>query len=113
MAFGLRNVTDKAEALRSMYRVCKPGGKVLILEFSQPVVPGLKPLYDWYSFTVLPKLGEWIAKDKDSYQYLAESIRMHPDQQRLKKMIEDAGFEDCEVKNLSGGIVALHMAWKY
>lgn len=113
MAFGLRNVTDKAEALRSMYRVCKPGGKVLILEFSQPLLPGLKPLYDWYSFAVLPRLGQWIANDKESYQYLAESIRMHPNQVGLKKMILDSGFEDCEVKNLSGGIVALHMAWKY
>lgn len=113
MAFGLRNVTDKKEALRSMHRVCKPGGKLLVLEFSQPVLPGLKPLYDWYSFTVLPKLGELIANDRESYQYLAESIRMHPDQETLKTMIEDAGFADCEIRNLTGGIVALHMAWKY
>jgi len=113
IAFGLRNVTDKAEALRSMYRVCKPGGKLLVLEFSHPVVPGLKILYDWYSFNILPQLGKLIANDRESYQYLAESIRMHPDQQTLKKMIEESGFEDCEIKNLTGGIVALHMAWKY
>ncbi len=113
IAFGLRNVTDKAEALRSMYRVCKPGGKLLVLEFSHPVVPGLKFLYDWYSFNILPQLGKLIANDQESYQYLAESIRMHPDQQTLKKMIEDSGFADCEIKNLTGGIVALHMAWKY
>lgn len=113
IAFGLRNVTDKAEALRSMYRVCKPGGKLLVLEFSHPVVPGLKILYDWYSFNILPQLGKLIANDRESYQYLAESIRMHPDQQTLKKMIEESGFEDCEIKNLTGGIVALHIAWKY
>lgn len=113
MGFGLRNVTDKNEALRSMYRVCKPGGKLLILEFSHPVLPGLKPLYDWYSFTILPKLGQFFANDAASYQYLAESIRQHPDQDTLKTMIEQAGFEDCHYHNLSGGIVALHSAYKY
>ncbi|CAM4384684.1 MAG: Ubiquinone/menaquinone biosynthesis C-methyltransferase UbiE [Legionella sp.] len=113
MGFGLRNVTDKDEALRSMFRVCKPGGKVMILEFSTPTFPGLKPVYDWYSFNVLPKIGKLFAQDEASYQYLAESIRMHPNQQTLKKMIEDAGFEDCTYHNLSGGIVALHIAYKY
>ncbi|WP_058534114.1 bifunctional demethylmenaquinone methyltransferase/2-methoxy-6-polyprenyl-1,4-benzoquinol methylase UbiE [Legionella saoudiensis] len=113
MGFGLRNVTDKDEALRSMYRVCKPGGKVMVLEFSTPTFPGLKPVYDWYSFNILPKIGKLFAQDEASYQYLAESIRMHPNQQTLKKMIEDAGFEDCTYHNLSGGIVALHVAYKY
>jgi demethylmenaquinone methyltransferase / 2-methoxy-6-polyprenyl-1,4-benzoquinol methylase len=113
MGFGLRNVTDKEEALGSMYRVCKPGGKVMILEFSTPTFPGLKPIYDWYSFNILPKIGKFFAQDETSYQYLAESIRMHPNQMKLKKMIEDAGFEDCHYDNLSGGIVALHIAYKY
>lgn len=113
MGFGLRNVTDKDDALRSMYRVCKPGGKLMILEFSTPTLPGLKPVYDWYSFNILPKVGAIFAQDAASYQYLAESIRMHPDQMTLKKMIEEAGFEDCQIHNLSGGIVALHIAYKY
>lgn len=113
MGFGLRNVTDKEEALRSMFRVCKPGGKVMILEFSTPAIPGLKPVYDWYSFNILPKLGTLFAQDAESYQYLAESIRMHPGQEELKAMIERAGFEDCYYHNLSGGIVALHVARKY
>ncbi len=113
MGFGLRNVTDKEEALRSMYRVCKPGGKIMILEFSTPTFPGLKPIYDWYSFSVLPKLGTLFANDSESYQYLAESIRMHPNQEDLKKMIEKSGFEECQYHNLSGGIVALHIAYKY
>lgn len=113
IGFGLRNVTDKEEALRSMYRVCKPGGKVMVLEFSTPTLPGLKPIYDWYSFNVLPKIGQLFAQDTDSYQYLAESIRMHPTQEGLKAMIERAGFEDCHYHNLSGGIVALHIAHKY
>lgn len=113
MAFGLRNVTDKASALASMYRVCKPGGKLMILEFSTPTLPGLKPIYDAYSFHVLPKLGAWITQDAESYRYLVESIRMHPSQDALKNMIEAAGFEDCTYHNLSGGIVALHIAYKY
>lgn len=113
MGFGLRNVTDKQRALNEMYRVLGFGGKLLILEFSTPVLPGLKTLYDWYSFNVLPKLGQWIAGDAKSYQYLAESIRKHPPQEALKTMIAEAGFEDCAYHNLSGGIVALHVAYKY
>ncbi len=113
MGFGLRNVTDKNAALRSMYQVCRPGGKIMILEFSAPVIPGLQPIYDWYSFHVLPKIGQWVAQDEDSYRYLAESIRMHPTQEELKAMIEAVGFADCRYYNLSGGIVALHIAYKY
>lgn len=113
IGFGLRNVTDKAAALKSMYRVCKPGGKVMVLEFSTPTLPGLKPVYDWYSFNILPSVGQLFAQDAASYQYLAESIRMHPSQDELKIMIEQAGFEDCHYHNLSGGIVALHIAYKY
>lgn len=113
MAFGLRNVTDKDAALRSMFRVCKPGGKIMILEFSKPHIPLIKPIYDWYSFHILPKMGKLVANDENSYQYLVESIRMHPDQDTLKQMIEQAGFEDCHYHQLSGGIVALHIAYKY
>ncbi len=112
IGFGLRNVTDKERALADMYRVLKPGGRVLVLEFSKPHSRSLAKLYDFYSFTALPRLGRVIAKDADSYQYLAESIRMHPDQATLRGMMEDAGFERCDVHNLSGGIVAIHRGFK-
>jgi len=113
IAFGLRNVTDKQKALESMFSTLKPGGRLLVLEFSKPSLPGLAPLYDLYSFRVLPAMGRLIARDADSYRYLAESIRMHPDQETLKAMMEQAGFEDCEYFNLSGGIVALHRGFRY
>ena len=113
IAFGLRNVTDKATALSSMYQCLKPGGMLLILEFSKPTLPLLNPIYDAYSFNILPKIGQWITKDADSYQYLAESIRMHPDQESLKAMCLTAGFDECTFNNFSGGIVALHRAYKY
>jgi demethylmenaquinone methyltransferase / 2-methoxy-6-polyprenyl-1,4-benzoquinol methylase len=108
MAFGLRNVTRKERALAEMYRVLRPGGLVLVLEFSQPRVEMIRPLYDLYSFRVLPWLGRRIAGDADSYRYLAESIRVHPDQQQLARMLADAGFENCEWFNLALGVVALH-----
>jgi demethylmenaquinone methyltransferase/2-methoxy-6-polyprenyl-1,4-benzoquinol methylase len=113
IAFGLRNVTDKPAALASMRRVLRPGGRLLVLEFSRPVVPGLKPIYDVYSFSVLPWLGKRVAGDSDSYQYLAESIRKFPDQETLKGMMRDAGLEDASYHNLSGGIVALHKGFRY
>ncbi|HEV7165484.1 MAG TPA: bifunctional demethylmenaquinone methyltransferase/2-methoxy-6-polyprenyl-1,4-benzoquinol methylase UbiE [Gammaproteobacteria bacterium] len=112
IGFGLRNVTHKETALASMYRALKPGGRLLVLEFSHPVAPGLKSLYDSYSFHVLPWLGRNVAKDEASYRYLAESIRMHPDQETLKGMLQTAGFERCDYFNLSGGIVALHRGHK-
>jgi demethylmenaquinone methyltransferase / 2-methoxy-6-polyprenyl-1,4-benzoquinol methylase len=113
IGFGLRNVTDKAAALKSMQRTLRPGGQLLVLEFSHPTLPGLKPLYDAYSFRVLPLLGRLVAHDEASYRYLAESIRMHPDQQALLAMMQAAGLEGCRYHNLSGGIVAVHRGYKY
>lgn len=113
IAFGLRNVTNKLTALKSMFRVLKPGGKLLVLEFSKPTSPILNKLYDAYSFNIIPKMGEFITQDKDSYQYLVESIRMHPDQDTLKAMMQEAGFESVNYFNLNGGIVALHKGYKY
>ncbi|MFA5529259.1 MAG: bifunctional demethylmenaquinone methyltransferase/2-methoxy-6-polyprenyl-1,4-benzoquinol methylase UbiE [Thiohalomonadaceae bacterium] len=112
IAFGLRNVTDKDKALASMQRVLKPGGKLLVLEFSKPVAPGLGPVYDLYSFKLLPLMGQLIANDRSSYQYLAESIRMHPDQETMKEMMQSAGLVRCDYFNLTGGIVALHRGYK-
>jgi demethylmenaquinone methyltransferase/2-methoxy-6-polyprenyl-1,4-benzoquinol methylase len=113
IAFGLRNVTDKPAALASMARVLRPGGRLLVLEFSQLAIPALRPLYDAYSFKVLPVLGQVIAGDADSYRYLAESIRRHPDQETLTEMMRAAGLENCGYTNLSGGIVAVHHGYRY
>lgn len=112
IAFGLRNVTDKQRALDAMYQTLRPGGRALVLEFSKPANRPLEAVYDLYSFRILPRMGQVVAKDGDSYRYLAESIRMHPDQETLKGMMQQAGFERCDVHNLTGGIVAVHRGFK-
>jgi demethylmenaquinone methyltransferase/2-methoxy-6-polyprenyl-1,4-benzoquinol methylase len=111
VAFGLRNMTHKELALAEMHRTLKPGGKLLVLEFSRVAKP-LEKAYDWYSFNVLPKLGKLVANDEESYRYLAESIRMHPGQEELRQMMKTAGFGHVDVHNLSAGVVALHMGIK-
>lgn len=108
VAFGLRNMTHKDRALAEMNRVLRPGGRLLVLEFSRVAAP-LQPMYDWYSFNVLPRIGRWVAGDETSYRYLAESIRMHPDQASLKDMMKQAGFGHVDVHNLTAGVVALHV----
>jgi demethylmenaquinone methyltransferase/2-methoxy-6-polyprenyl-1,4-benzoquinol methylase len=112
IGFGLRNVTDKQRALNDMFRALKPGGRVLVLEFSHPQGKPLQKIYDLYSFKLLPLIGKLVANDEASYRYLAESIRMHPDQETLKGMMEQAGFERCDYHNLTGGIVAIHRGFK-
>ena len=110
VGFGLRNFTDKERGLKEMRRVLKPSGVLLILEFSKPTNSFFSKIYDWYSFNIIPKLGNFLANDSESYQYLAESIRMHPDQETLKDMVLDAGFDDCKFYNLVNGVVSIHKA---
>jgi demethylmenaquinone methyltransferase/2-methoxy-6-polyprenyl-1,4-benzoquinol methylase len=110
VGFGLRNFTDKEKGLKEMKRVLKPDGVLLILEFSKPTNSFFSKVYDWYSFNIIPKLGSFLANDSKSYQYLAESIRMHPDQETLRNMVLDAGFDDCKFYNLVNGVVAIHQA---
>ncbi|RDH83355.1 MAG: bifunctional demethylmenaquinone methyltransferase/2-methoxy-6-polyprenyl-1,4-benzoquinol methylase UbiE [endosymbiont of Escarpia spicata] len=112
IAFGLRNVTDKQKALDAIFRVVRPGGRMLVLEFSKPTIKPLEKIYDFYSFSLLPKIGKLVTNDEDSYRYLAESIRMHPDQETLKGMMEHSGFERCDYFNETGGVVAIHRGYK-
>ena len=113
ISFGLRNVTNKDQALAEMARCLKPGGRMIVLEFSKPTIEWLEKLYDMYSFNVIPKLGKWLANDSESYQYLVESIRQHPDQDTLKEMMLSAGFDEVKYHNLTGGVVALHIGMKF
>ncbi len=113
ISFGLRNITRKEQALKSMRRVLKPGGKLMVLEFSEPTSLQLRRIYDRYSFRVIPKIGQWVANDAPSYRYLVESIRRHPNQLSLKVMMENAGLDAVRIHNLAGGIVALHIATRY
>ncbi|RDH83434.1 MAG: bifunctional demethylmenaquinone methyltransferase/2-methoxy-6-polyprenyl-1,4-benzoquinol methylase UbiE [endosymbiont of Seepiophila jonesi] len=112
IAFGLRNVTDKQTALDAIFRAVRPGGRMLVLEFSKPTLKPLEKIYDVYSFSLLPKIGKLVTNDEDSYRYLAESIRMHPDQETLKGMMEHAGFERCDYFSETGGVVAIHRGYK-
>ncbi len=112
IGFGLRNVTDKQLALEAIFRVIKPGGRLMVLEFSKPTNKPMETIYDLYSFNLMPKIGKLVTQDEDSYRYLAESIRMHPDQETLKQMMEQAGFERCEYFNLTAGVVAIHRGYK-
>jgi len=113
ISFGLRNITRKEQALKSMRRVLKPGGKLMVLEFSEPTSLQLRRIYDRYSFRVIPKIAQWVANDAPSYRYLVESIRRHPNQLSLKVMMENAGLDAVRIHNLAGGIVALHIATRY
>lgn len=113
ISFGLRNVTDKGKALAEIERIIKPGGRLVILEFSKPTSKSFQSIYDFYSFKVIPKIGKIVANDSESYKYLVESIRMHPNQEDLKQLILDSGFDECNYKNLTSGVVAIHTAYKY